>query len=79
MSNDLTEEKLKLRQDALKILFRELSTKNINSLENNVNRAVYECADEWCKRQVTTAGLVKYFHAYFGSRLNVGRGTQEGP
>ena len=32
-------------------------------------RAIYECADEWCDRQVTTAGLVSYFNAYYGNRL----------
>jgi hypothetical protein len=32
-------------------------------------RAIYECAEEWCRKQVTTAGLVSYFNAYYGKRL----------
>ena len=29
------------------------------------NKAIYECADEWCSKQVTTSGLVSYFKAYY--------------
>ena len=32
-------------------------------------KAIYGCADEWCEKQVTTAGLVSYFKAYYGNRL----------
>ena len=28
------------------------------------NKAIYECADDWCSKQVTTNGLVSYFKAY---------------
>ena len=29
------------------------------------NKSIYECADEWCSKQVTTNGLVSYFKAYY--------------
>tara|TARA_B100000287_G_C20498924_1_gene728294 strand:+ start:413 stop:628 length:216 start_codon:yes stop_codon:yes gene_type:complete len=32
----------------------------------HTNKAIYECADEWCSKQVTTSGLVSYFKAYYG-------------
>ena len=33
----------------------------------HTNKAIYECADDWCSKQVTTAGLVSYFKAYYGN------------
>ena len=33
--------------------------------QTHPNKAIYECADEWCSKQVTTAGLVSYFRAYY--------------
>jgi hypothetical protein len=32
----------------------------------HTNKAIYECADDWCSKQVTTNGLVSYFKAYYG-------------
>ena len=32
----------------------------------HTNKAIYECADDWCSKQVTTYGLVSYFKAYYG-------------
>ncbi len=51
----MTEEQLKLRQEVLTILLKNFDD----------NRAIYECADEWCSKQVTTSGLIKYFEAYY--------------
>ena len=53
-----TEEQLKLRERVLIILLKEFSS------EKN-NRAIYACADEWCKKQVSTNGLVSYYKAYY--------------
>ncbi len=58
-----SEEKLKLRAECLKILLKTYG--NINIKEVTPTRAIYECADEWCSKQVTTAGLVAYFKAYY--------------
>ena len=51
-------EKLKLRQEVLKILMSKYGH------EGN-NKAIYECAEEWTQRQPTTSGLVSYFKAYY--------------
>ena len=51
----MTEEQLKLRQEVLTILLKNYDD----------NRAIYECADDWCSKQVTTSGLIKYFQAYY--------------
>ena len=51
----MTEEQLKLRQEVLTILLKNFDD----------NRAIYECADDWCSKQVTTSGLMKYFQAYY--------------
>ena len=29
------------------------------------SKSIYECADDWCSKQVTTAGLVNYYKAYY--------------
>ena len=36
----------------------------------HTNKAIYECADEWCSKQVTTSGLISYFKAYYGKYEN---------
>ena len=56
-------EKLKLRQEVLKILMNKYGH------ENN-NRAIYECADEWCGKYVISAGVVDYYNAYRQSFIN---------
>ena len=57
MQNKLSEEKLKLRKEALSILMKEFDD----------NKVIYACADEWCSKYVTTAGLVSYCKAYYNS------------
>ena len=34
------------------------------------NKAIYECADEWCEKYVISAGVVDYFNAYKQSFIN---------
>jgi|TARA_B100001996_G_scaffold338571_1_gene291088 hypothetical protein len=53
---DWGNDSMKLRQETLKILMKKFP---------KYNKKVYECADEWCKKQVTTNGLVGYFEAYY--------------
>lgn len=55
--------KLELRQSALKILLHKFGH------EGN-NRAIYECADEWVEKQVTSSGIVDYYNAYKKSFIN---------
>ena len=54
----MTEQQLKLREETLGILL-----KNFGSSNNNIG--IYECADDWCSKQVTTSGLVSYYKAYY--------------
>jgi len=59
----MDEEKLKLRQEVLKILMSKYGN-------STYNRAIYECADDWCSKQVTTNGLAGYFKAYYATKGN---------
>tara|TARA_B100001093_G_scaffold416933_1_gene407728 strand:+ start:1504 stop:1725 length:222 start_codon:yes stop_codon:yes gene_type:complete len=49
--------KLQLRQQVLKILLSKYGS-------STDSRAVYECADDWCNKQVTSSGVLNYFEAY---------------
>jgi len=52
---DYSEQKMKLRRDTLSILLKKFDD----------NRSIYECADDWVSKQVSTAGLIKYYEAYY--------------
>ena len=52
-----SEQKMKLRRETLAILLKNFDD----------NKSIYECADEWCSKQVTTSGLVKYYEAYYNN------------
>ena len=58
LMTELTEEQLKLRERVLIILLKEFASRKNN-------KAIYNCADEWCKKQVSTNGLVSYYKAYY--------------
>ncbi len=49
----------KTRQYALSLLLETFG-------KTHTNKAIYECADEWCSKQSTTSGIVLYFKAYYG-------------
>ena len=53
-----TEDQLKLREYVLKVLLQEFGSTHSNKL-------IYECADDWCSKQVTANGIVSYFKAYY--------------
>ena len=56
MTEDIySPEKLKLRQEVLKILMSKYGH------ENN-NKAIYECADEWCEKYVISAIRVDLYN-----------------
>ena len=50
-----SEEKMSLRRETLSILLKRFDD----------NKSIYECADDWVSKQVTTSGLVKYYEAYY--------------
>ena len=58
----VTEDQLVLRQRVLLILFKNFGTGDYS------NKSIYECADDWCSKQVTTNGLVNYYKAYYTSK-----------
>ena len=64
MDTPIDDEKLKLRQEVLKILLSKYGSNTY------LNRAIYECADELCSKQVTTNGLAGYFKAYYATKGN---------
>ena len=49
----------KTRKYALSLLLKTFGN-------THTNKAIYECADEWCSKQLTTSGIVLYFKAYYG-------------
>ena len=49
----------KTRQYTLSLLLKTFGN-------THTNKAIYECADEWCSKQSTTSGIVLYFKAYYG-------------
>ena len=59
----MDDEKLKLRQLTLKLLLKNFGDKHSN-------KAIYECADEWCEKYVISAGVVDYYNAYKQSFIN---------
>ena len=56
---DYSEDQMNLRQQALLVLFKHFCNGDYS------NTSIYECADDWVKRQYTTSGLVKYYEAYY--------------
>ena len=58
LKDTLTEEKLKLRQNSLRLLMANFGS-------TSPATAIYECANEWCDKQYTTNGLANYFKAYY--------------
>ncbi len=59
-----SDKKLKLRAECLNILLKNYGNINISKATHSL-KDIYECADEWSSKQVTTAGLVAYFKAYY--------------
>ena len=51
----MTEEQALVREQAIKILYKNFGQDD----------TIYKCADEWCMKQATTAGLVSYYKAYY--------------
>ena len=61
-----SEQKLNLRESALKVLLTKYSGQLKNSLPEYSNQSMYECAHDWVSRgNVNTNGIIKYFEAYY--------------
>ena len=62
----MDDEQLKLRQQALLILFREFGQGKYSQ------QSIYECADEWIsKGHKITNGIVAYYRAYYKTKAAV--------
>ena len=48
---DYSETTMNLRSAVLRILLAKFDD----------NKSIYECADDWCSKQVTSHGVVKYY------------------
>ena len=68
MKHGMTTMDTQIRAQTLSILL-----KNFGSTHSP--KAIYGCAEEWCSKQVTTAGLVSYFNAYYGNERQEGSQT----
>ena len=61
-----SEQKLKLRESALKVLLAKYGSQLKNSLPEYSNQSMYECAHDWVSQgNVNTNGIIKYFEAYY--------------
>ena len=49
------ERKTALREQVIQILYRQFGNRD----------DIYECADEWSKKQVLSNGVVAYYKAYY--------------
>jgi len=49
------ERQVALREQVIQILYRQFGNRD----------DIYECADEWISKQVTSAGIVSYYKAYY--------------
>ena len=49
------ERKIALREQVIQILYRQFGNRD----------DIYECADEWIEKQVTSNGIVSYYKAYY--------------
>jgi S-adenosylmethionine:diacylglycerol 3-amino-3-carboxypropyl transferase len=59
-------EKLKVRDQALKILLSKFGHQMEGVLPKYSNQSIYECAHDWVSQgNMHTAGIVKYYEAYY--------------
>ena len=67
-----SEEKLKLRENALKILLSKYGSELDSTRKSKyTNRSIYECAHDWVSQgNVNCNGLVKYYEAYYYASIN---------
>ena len=49
------EQQINLRQEVVAILYKKFGNKD----------DIYECADEWSRKQVLSNGVVAYYKAYY--------------
>ena len=60
-----SDDKMKVREQALKILLSKFGHQIENGIPKYSSQTIYECAHDWVSQgNVNTFGLVKYYQAY---------------
>ena len=61
-----SEDKLKLREQALTLLLTKFGHQMDGVVPKYFNQSIYECAHDWVSQgNVSTSGIVKYYEAYY--------------
>lgn len=61
-----SEEKLALREQALRVLFTKYGSNMKQSVPEHSAQSIYECAHDWISQgNVTTSGIINYYKAYY--------------
>lgn len=61
------DEKMKVREQALKILLAKFGGQMEGVTPKYSSQSIYECAHDWVSQgNFHTAGIVKYYEAYYG-------------
>jgi len=61
-----SDSKMKVRDQALKILMAKFGHEMKGVLPKYSNQSIYECAHDWVSQgNMHTAGIVKYYEAYY--------------
>jgi len=61
-----SEEKLKIRESALRVLLKKYGGEIENGIPKNSPQSIYECCHDWVSQgNITTSGIVKYYEAYY--------------
>tara|TARA_B100001287_G_scaffold167813_1_gene141147 strand:+ start:1206 stop:1427 length:222 start_codon:yes stop_codon:yes gene_type:complete len=60
------DKKMSVRNQALNVLIAKFGHQLEDGLPKYSNQSIYECAQEWVsKGNMHTAGIVKYYEAYY--------------
>ena len=61
------DEKMKVREQALRILLSKFGGQMEGATPKYSSQSIYECAHDWVSQgNFHTAGIVKYYEAYYG-------------
>ena len=61
-----SEQKLALREQALKVLLSKYGDQMEGTVPKYSSQSIYECAHDWISQgNTSTSGIVKYYKAYY--------------
>ena len=61
------DERMKVRDQALKILLSKFGGQMEGTIPKYSSKSMYECSHDWVSQgNLHTAGIVKYYEAYYG-------------